>query len=998
MPLRVLLIFLCGLWLVPGKAFGQKNCGTVLYQEILKEKYPQLEHTQQFEEWIKERLYRPPTKLSQEHLLKEVITIPVVVHVIHNGEPISAGSNLDDARILQQIQILNEDFRRLNADTINTPGEFLPVAADVEIEFVLAMRDPEGLPTPGIVRVQGTRSEYGLVHNTELKSQSYWPAEDYLNIWVAQLESLLGYAQFPVSSLEGLEIASENRLTDGVVIDSDFVGINPNSNPESLGRTATHEVGHYLGLRHIWGDGGCGVDDFCDDTPLANSSNFGCPDSNSCGSDDMVENYMDLTDDQCMNLFTICQKSRMRAVLDNSPRRLSLRSSPALSPPVMVTNDAGIKEIGMPQANNCQTEAIPQTIIRNYGTNNVTSVQVALLIDNIIVETLTLNQTLEPLDTGSLVFSNQPVNDMSLVEFRVIQTNGGADNNPQNDQRSLTLSAKSFSNLPIIETFEVFPASWELRNDDNSFTWEVVDAVLEAPNNKAMRVHFFDYDNGDGEFDYLITPALDFSSFSDVTLDFKLSYAQFSSSSRDGLIVAVSTDCGNTYSTANYIFQQEGSDLSTVGFDNDDFVPDSPNDWRSESIDLNNFAGMGQIKIAFIGINDFGNNLYLDDVEIIGTLRPDLDLAVAAINNPDLISCGTEVEPGITLKNTGLNEINSFQVFYATTNGASGTLNVDGVNLTRDQTLEVYFPQTSMPLGEDTFTATISMVNGSSGDGEASNDVLSQPFILDDQRDVLPKIETFEGPLSATDWLQIGTDQSVSWEVDDAPGLIGSGNQGAMLNFFNYSQIGELDYLVSPVLDFSGASDPTLTFDLAYGGGDNVNDGLIILVSTDCGEQYSDTVYSAFGAQLTTAESNGEFFPDGTSDWEKIEVNLSTFAGLTDIRVAFLGVNDFGNNLFVDNIEFFINDLTTSLKLTPEQMILFPNPAKSEFSVAFRLSQRQPLEIRIIDPLGRVVSRFDLGEVLNQTLKVELPNSSGVYILQAIGTSFKETHRIIMTR
>ncbi len=998
MPLRVLLIFLCGLWLVPGNAFGQKNCGTVLYQEILKEKYPQLEHTQQFEEWIKERLYRLPTKLSREHLLKEVITIPVVVHVIHNGEPIGTGSNLDDARILQQIQILNEDFRRLNADTVNTPGEFLPVAADVEIEFVLALRDPEGLPTTGIVRVQGTRSEYGLVHNTELKTQSYWPAEDYLNIWVVQLESLLGYAQFPVSSLEGLEIASENRLTDGVVIDSDFMGINPNSNPESLGRTATHEVGHYLGLRHIWGDGGCGVDDFCDDTPLANSSNFGCPDSNSCGSDDMVENYMGRTDDLCMNLFPICQKSRMRAVLDNSPRRLSLQSSPALSPPVMVTNDAGIKEIGMPQANNCQTEAIPQTIIRNYGTNNVTSVQVALLIDNIIVETLTLNQTLEPLDTGSLIFSNQPVNDMSLVEFRVIQTNGAADNNPQNDQKSLTLSAKSFSNLPIIETFEVFPANWELRNDDNSFTWEVVDAVLEAPNNKAIRVHFFDYDNGDGEFDYLITPALDFSSFSDVMLDFKLSYAQFSSSSRDGLIVAVSTDCGNTYSTANYVFQQEGSELTTVGFDNDDFVPDSPNDWRSESINLNNFAGMGQIKIAFIGINDFGNNLYLDDVEIIGTLRPDLDLEVAAINNPDLISCDTEVEPNITLKNTGLNEIISFQVSYATTKGASGTLNVDGLNLTRDQTLEVSFPQTSMPLGEDTFTATISMVNGSSGDGEASNDVLSQPFILDDQRDVLPKIETFEGPLSTTDWLQIGTDQGVSWEVDDAPGLIGSGNQGAMLNFFNYSQIGELDYLVSPVLDFSGASDPTLTFDLAYGGGNNVNDGLIILVSTDCGEQYRDTVYSAFGAQLATAESNGEFFPDGTSDWEKIEVNLSSFAGLTDIRVAFVGVNDFGNNLFVDNIEFFINDLTTSLKLTPEQMILFPNPANSEFSVAFRLSQRQPLEIRIIDPLGRVVSWFDLGEVLNQTLRVELPNSSGVYILQAIGTSFKETHRIIMTR
>ena len=998
MQARLVLLFFLFLATATGKIVAQKSCGAMLYQQQLQKKYPQLENTQQFEEWLKSRKQLPSWKLSQKSLLKQVITIPVVVHVVHNGEPLGTGANLDDTRILQQIQTLNEDFRRMNADTVNTPTEFQSVAADIEIEFALAVRDPEGLPTNGIVRLQGTRSQYDLVHNTELKAQSYWPAEDYLNIWVAQLESLLGYAQFPVSTLGGLEIASENRLTDGVVIDTDFMGNNPNSNPESIGRTGTHEVGHYLGLRHVWGDGGCGVDDFCDDTPLANSSNFGCPDSNSCGSDDMVENYMDLTDDTCMNLFTLCQKDRMRLVMDNSPRRLSLQNSMGMVPPIMVNNDAGIKEIRMPQANNCLSEAIPQAVVRNYGTNTVSSVQVELLIDNVVVETLSSSVVLAPLETTLLTFSNRNVNDLTEVTMRVVQTNGGVDNNSENDEKSVTLSAKSFANVPLTESFNVFPATWELRNDDNSFTWEIADAVLEEPGNKAIRMHFFDYDNGDGEYDYLITPALDLSIFTDVSLNFKLAYAQFSNNSRDGLIVAVSTDCGNTFLPANYMFQQEGSELSTVGFDSDDFVPESPNDWRPISLDLNAFANFDQVKIAFIGINDFGNNLYLDDIEVTGFLRPDLDLAVDGILDPDLISCETEVTPKVRVKNTGLNPISSFQVSYTTTSGINGSAGLQGLNLSRDETITVEFPQVSLPLGEDIITASIDSVDGAQGDGNSENDVFSQRFILDQQADQIPKLETFENGLASTDWLEIGADETISWVVDDAPGLNGPGNQGAFLNFFNYPEIGAQDYLVSPVLDFSQTNNPLLTFDVAYAGSDNYSDGLLILVSTDCGQNYSDTVFSAFGTELATVSQSTSFFPDGTSDWEKIEVDLTAYAGLSDIRLAFVGVNDFGNNLFIDDVEFFVNDLTTSLNLTAPQMIVFPNPAQDQFSIAFRLTERQPLALRIIDPLGRVVSQYALDQVLNQTLMVELPNSSGVYILQATGTSFQQTKRVIMTR
>ena len=415
-------MFCCCLTLSISEVSGQKVCGTVDYQNQLKD-HSKIENPEAFESWMSIKLQEYQLKsgtLLPSARVNQVMTIPVVVHIVHSGESIGSGSNLDDSRVIEQIARLNEDFRRLNADTVNTPAEFKGVAADPEIEFVLAKRDPYGLPATGINRVLGTRAVYDLVHNTELKALSYWPAEEYLNIWVAQQQNLLGYAQFPVSTLGGLESVSENRLTDGVVIDSDFFGNNPGLTPESIGRTCTHEVGHFLGLRHIWGDGGCSVDDFCDDTPSSNSSNFGCPDANSCGSDDMVQNYMDLSDDLCMNLFTICQKSRMRVVLSNSPRRLSLTSSKGALPPVMVDNDAGIREIIFPKTSSCQSTLSPSVTIQNTGTNTISSVQLALLIDNIQVATQTINENLEQLEMTTVNFGEVLVADGSEIAFAIL--------------------------------------------------------------------------------------------------------------------------------------------------------------------------------------------------------------------------------------------------------------------------------------------------------------------------------------------------------------------------------------------------------------------------------------------------------------------------------------------------------------------------------------------------------------------------------------------------
>ena len=230
-----------------------------------------------------------------------VINIPVYFHVVYSN----ASENVSDTQIADQMKVLNDDFRKANNDINQVPSEFAGVAADSEITFTNA----------GTFRHSNSTSSWGT--NNAVKS-AYPPVtpSTHLNIWVCNIGGgILGYAQFP----------GGNSLTDGVVI---LPGTLPGGNaaPYNEGRTATHEVGHYLNLRHIWGDGRCRQDDFVADTPSSDGANYGCPSypTVNCKSTDMTMNYMDYTDDACMYMFSEGQKSRMRAIFAPGGSRESL--------------------------------------------------------------------------------------------------------------------------------------------------------------------------------------------------------------------------------------------------------------------------------------------------------------------------------------------------------------------------------------------------------------------------------------------------------------------------------------------------------------------------------------------------------------------------------------------------------------------------------------------------------------------------------------------------
>ncbi len=295
-----------------------RTCGTVEFNELQMKQHPEFRiNRTRIEEFTKN--YSMPQNRS-------VITIPVVVHVVYNTQQ----QNISETQILSQIDVLNQDYARLNSDTTQTPEVWKPIGANSQIQFCLAQRDPSGNQTSGITRTQTSITEFTgsndqRIFFTAQGGQDIWDRDRYLNIYVCNLGGgLLGFAQFP----------GGNPQTDATVnLYTAFGTTGVVQPPYDKGRTVTHEVGHWFNLFHIWGDEpDCNQDDEVSDTPLQGNSSSGCftfPHTDACQPNSpgiMFMNYMDYSNDACMNLFTQGQSTRMNAAL-NGPRASLLNSN-----------------------------------------------------------------------------------------------------------------------------------------------------------------------------------------------------------------------------------------------------------------------------------------------------------------------------------------------------------------------------------------------------------------------------------------------------------------------------------------------------------------------------------------------------------------------------------------------------------------------------------------------------------------------------------------------
>lgn len=306
---------------------AQRNCVTFNYQQQLLSTDPSLQIKIDAIESFTKQHAGTTDQLSRTEGTT-VITIPVVVHIIYHQPE----ENISDQQVLNQIAILNRNFRHRNADSVNTPQYFKSLAADCEIEFKLATSDPRKRNTNGIIRKYSPIVWWSADDKMKFSSEmgdDAWDAKSYLNIWICNLDQVAGY-----SSVMG---GPANK--DGVVLGFNVIGSTGGTDGFNMGKTAVHEVGHWFNLKHLWGDTDCG-DDLVDDTPKQSTYTVGCPSAIriSCGNGsngNMYMNYMDFTEDGCMNMFTYGQKARMRALFAPGGFRNSFLSSAGLDAPLI---------------------------------------------------------------------------------------------------------------------------------------------------------------------------------------------------------------------------------------------------------------------------------------------------------------------------------------------------------------------------------------------------------------------------------------------------------------------------------------------------------------------------------------------------------------------------------------------------------------------------------------------------------------------------------------
>lgn len=975
--------------------YAQVRCASDVLENKVLLKNPRVRSD--FESWMKKKIADKNLTNSRQKKTASTYTIPVVVHILHNGEAVGQGINISQAQIESQIKVLNDDYKRLNDDASLTPAEFLPVASSIDIDFVLAKQDPDGLPTNGITRTLATKNGYTVNDDAEIKSIVYWPAEDYLNIWVANLtDGYLGFAQFPSTTLPGTN-GPYDRLTDGVVIHYKAFGSNGEGQTfnlltkYNLGRTTTHEVGHFLGLLHIFGDfSSCNTTDYVSDTPVQKDRTFTCPTNplTGCnGNHVMFQNYLDYTDDACMNIFTAGQMARVETVLENSPRRASLLVSDGATDPVVLALDLEVKSIVAPFTTTCGQSIVPRIQIRNRGNNTVTTARISFILNGSTVETKDFSLNLQNLQTAIVSFSTINLAEPSSnnVSFTIQQVNGTADNEPANNTASLTSQVTTRINPPYLEAFNSLPSNWVRVNPDNSTTWQNITAPKATSSNKAMYIDFYNYQTL-GAKDQLISPFINIPA-TDALLKFDHAYAVFPGITTESLRILVSTGCSTDLTDAVEVYKKTASTLATVSSQTTPFTPNGESQWVSEGVSLSAYSGK-TVRLIFEATNGNGNNLYLDNVQVsTGELN---NVRVVSLVEPGPVFCEQKPRPVIAVQNLGTEIVNRLQVLTQVNGITNAVETITGLSMTPGTMTNITLSALNLSTASNTINISITNPDALSDDSPTDN-AITVTRIFNSQKETIPLRQNFDS--GVTNWTIFSEANAEKWEGTTTSTY----KKGLVYKAFSNTDIGEESWLVSPVLNFTKATEGSLLFTTSYAIDLGSSETLKVLVSEDCGITYDNVEFEKSGQDLTNETTSNEWLPVSENDWTTQYVSTNKFAGKENLRFAFVVTNDHGNNLYLDNIEFFVEDDPEPPRTT-ELFSVYNNETNPyEFKITFNLPEKQDARLVVYNSVGQMLIDSELPQALNQTYTVNLyGQSAGVYVARLQTSSKTEAVKLFL--
>ncbi|HTE13061.1 MAG TPA: choice-of-anchor J domain-containing protein [Chitinophagaceae bacterium] len=999
------------------------------------------------EQWRAEgqRQYNAYLKRQQdargERIEAGEIIIPIVFHIVDSAQ---RQAWVTDRDVYEQVELLNIAYSGKKADTYKglIPQEITDRVGRIPVKFVLARRKPDGSLSSGIERRVAASPDHVNIKATATGGLDAWDVTKYVNVWCGTFSGselgLLGIATFPFTTGNGAQ---------GVVIGTATLPYTSNVARSyyptyTEGATLAHELGHYFYLWHTFGDNAaCNNLDFRiqdgwplpsgagpegDDTPdqkgnpSADGFVYGNPSQNyNVGCSPVTYgivygSFMNYFDDRALFMFTDGMRKRVESCIDLY--RAALKTSNGATPPVAVTdafmvtvNPRGTPERRVTYLNNSPLTAV----VRNTGTSNLTTVTVNLQIDAAAPVATVFPLSLAPgIDTtlklGNISFGTSGGH---ILTVYTSSPNGAADSFTNNDSlQSFIIVQAGAITAPFTESFTPAtfpPAQWLLVNP-NGGTPAIPNTWVRNSTSgftAAGSAYFNNYNiNQVGTLDELITPAINFAASDSSLLSFRVAHAVYDNvdvSTWDGLEVYVSGDGGITFTRA---YKKTGIFLKTIdAAQTGSFAatPAQPERWRMESVNLTPYIVPGKnMIISFRNTNAFGNNTFIDDINVTAATLPTRDAAaVSLLNVPAVLCGGSSITPTLVFANKGKDTITSLKINYRLDNGTVTTLPWTGI-LARLQSAQLVLNTISnIPSGSHTLTVFTSDPNGLV-DQITANDTLKINLLV--LAPVQPPIkEGFEGSVfPPANWILVKSNNPYTWERTTTASSEGVA-AAWMRNYAQKTNGGSKDDLYAPLVQLSAPDSVFLKFDIAhvtakFPGSTAVQlDTLEVLLTKDCGLSFI-SVYKKWGEDLQTvggpnfpavyppADTTG-FIPGIKSQWRRDSVDLTPFlAGSTGaFQLVFRNITNNGNNTYLDNVN--ITPLVLPAKLKAQGYLIAPNPSNGLVTIRHYLKPTNLKGIQVINSSGQVLIQQQYNGNAISSIPLDLTRyANGIYTIRMV--------------